>query len=234
MKKLIVVLLIAAAGCATPRAPEPGPSAIAREPETVRVEPAPVPPPAPAEKPAPIITQPASPAAEPAPVSQPPVAEKEEPKQHPSASRKPDEQAPPVVASKQPETPVTEEAKWPSSALREKPVSNHRLQSLTELADANDDKIMNVFVGMYRKTVETIMGQSRNPYRKTKITGTDGDYDVLFYLTREPRQGKPITDRMLYPVIFKRGRVIAMGNYQLKKLILNGTLERRKAVLSGK
>lgn len=234
MKKLIVVLLIAAAGCATPRAPEPASSAISQAPETVRVEPAPIPP---LEKPAEIIIQPASPAPEPAPqASQPLAVKKEEPKHPPVEVRKPGEEAqPPIVASKQPETPLIEQTRKPSSELREKPVSDQRLQSLTTLADANDEKIMNVFVGMYRKTVETIMGSDRNPFRKTKIIGIDGDiYDVLFYLTREPRQGKPITDRMLFPVIFKKGRVVAMGNYQLKKLIRNGTLERRRPALSAK
>ncbi len=93
---------------------------------------------------------------------------------------------------------------------------------------------MNVYVGMYKKTVETIMGPDRrNPYRKTTITGREDQvYEVLFYLTREPRQGKPITDRMLSPVIFRKGRVVAMGNYKLKKLIRDGTLERRRPVLS--
>lgn len=231
MKKLIVVLLIAAAGCATPRAPEPA-SAISQAPEAVRIETAPMPP---LEKPAEAIVQPASPAPEPAPKASKPLAvEKEEPKYPPAEAQKLGEKAqPPIVASKQPETPHIEQTKRPSAELREKPVSDHRLQSLTALAEANDEKIMNVFVGMYRKTVDTIMGSDRNPYRKKTITGTDGEaYDVLFYLTREPRQGKPITDRMLSPIIFKQGRVVAMGNYQLKKLIRNGTLERRRPARS--
>jgi hypothetical protein len=155
-----------------------------------------------------------------------------EPKGGRAESQRPAEQAqPPVVAMKQPETL---ERKRPPAHGLEKPIPDHKLQSLTELAEANDDRIMNVFVGMYRKTVETIMGTDRNPYRKTTITGTDGQvYDILFYLTREPRQGKPITDRMLSPIIFKKGRVVAMGNYQLKKLTRNGTLERTRPAALG-
>ncbi len=226
MKKLIVALLIVVAGCAVTRAPEPAAPEIA-PPETVRVEPAPLPPP---EKPAPTAVQPASVAPAPAGVSQPTTAEKAEPKKPPVEAGKQEAPAhPPVVASKQPETPVLEQAKKPAPELREKPVPDRKLRSLTELADANDEKSLNVFTGMYQRTVEKIMGSDRNPYRKRKIAGTDGGvYEILFYLTREPRPGKPITDRMLWPVIFKKSRVVAMGNYQLKKLIRTGTLERRR------
>lgn len=88
---------------------------------------------------------------------------------------------------------------------------------------------MHVFVGMYRKTVDKIMGSERKPYRRKTINGSDGYiYEVIFYLTREPRQGRMINDRMLTPVIFKQGKVAAMGNYQLKKLNRTGTLDRTK------
>jgi hypothetical protein len=234
MRKLIIVLLIATAGCATPRAPEPTKSEIAPAPQMVRVAPMPE---SPAVKPATLVLQPVSPLPESAPpVSQPFAVRKEEPKHQPTEVRKPGEhEQPPVVASKQPHLTVIEETKRPSPELREKPMLGHRLQTLTALATANDDKLLNVFVGMYWNTVEAIMGADHNPYRKTKITGTDGEaYYVLFYLTREPRPGNPITERMLAPVIFRKGRVVAMGNYRLKKLILNGTLEHRKPALSVK
>ena len=114
------------------------------------------------------------------------------------------------------------------------PVPDHKLQSLTDLAEANDEHIMNVYVGMYRKTVDQIMGTDHNPYRRRTISGTDGQtYEVLLYLTREPRKGKPVMDRMLTPVIFKQGRVVAIGNYQLKKLIRAGTLDRSKLTAGG-
>jgi|APFre7841882630_1041343.scaffolds.fasta_scaffold06044_5 hypothetical protein len=84
---------------------------------------------------------------------------------------------------------------------------------------------------MYRKAVEEIMGTAQNPYKRQAFTGADGQvYDILFYLTREPRKGRPIKERMLTPVIFKKSRVAAIGSYQLKKLIRTGTLGRRKPV----
>jgi outer membrane biosynthesis protein TonB len=235
MRKLIFVLLITAAGCATQHAPVPVPTGNVQEPQTAHVAPLPEPS---AEKPAAIATQPASPMPESAPtVSQPIAAEKKEPKHQPAEAHKPEEQAqPPIVALKQPQIPIIEQRKKLSPEMREKPIPSHRQQSLAAQAAqaaANDEKIINVFVGMYRNTVETIMGSDHNPYRKTKITGTDGEvYDVLFYLTREPRPGKPVTSRMLSPIIIRKGRVVAMGNYQLKKLIRDGTLERRRPALS--
>ena len=103
------------------------------------------------------------------------------------------------------------------------------MQGLVELAERNDEKIMSVFVGMYRRNVDDIMGTVRNPYKHQTITGADDQvYEVLYYLTREPRKGRPISDRMLTPVIFKKGRVAAIGAYQLKKLIQTGTIGRQK------
>jgi hypothetical protein len=233
MRKLIVVLLIAGAGCATPHAPVSAPTGIAQTPQPVQVAPMPESPPV--EKPAAIVIEPALPSPQSLPsVSQPIAVEKEQPKYQATGALKQGEQAPPsVMASKQPQVPVIEQRKRLSTELRGKPIPSNKLQSLARQAEANDEKIINIFVGMYRNTVETIMGSDHNPYRRTKITGTDGEtYDVLFYLTREPRQGKPITERMLSPVIFLKGRVVAMGNYQLKKLIRSGTLERRKPALS--
>ena len=168
MRKLIIVLLIATAGCATPRAPELEKSEIAPVPQMVRVAPMPE---SPAVKPATLVLQPVSPLPESAPaVSQPFTVRKEETKHQPAGVRKPGEhEQPSVVASKQPQMTVIEETKRPTLELREKPMLGHRLQSLTALATANDDKLLNVFVGMYWNTVETIMGADRNPYRKTKL-----------------------------------------------------------------
>jgi len=89
--------------------------------------------------------------------------------------------------------------------------------------------MLHVFIGRYRETVEQIMENERNPYRRSTIIGKDGEvYEILFYLTREPRRGRPVTDRMLTPVIFKNDLVIGIGNYQLKKLKRDGILGRRK------
>jgi hypothetical protein len=117
----------------------------------------------------------------------------------------------------------------PSLSHNELPVPNHKLQGLVELAEKNDEKIANVYVGMYRKMVEEIMGTARNPYKRQTITLADDQvYEIVYYLTREPRKGRPITDRMLTPVIFKKGRVAAIGTYHLKKLIRTGTVGRQK------
>jgi hypothetical protein len=221
---LIIALLIVAAGCATSRGPEP----VAPLLPEASVKPAPA---APVEKPTPITRQPALPAPE---GSQPGAVEKVISKSGHAETPKP---AISVLllapTSKQTETPAVEKRKKPSAETRDKGATRHKSLSLAEFAAANDNKLMNVYAGMYKKTVEMIMGTDRNPYRKTKIAGAKGQvYEVLFYLTREPRQGKPITDRMLWPIIFRKGRVVAMGHYKLKKLLINGTLERKRQVLS--
>jgi len=118
----------------------------------------------------------------------------------------------------------------PATLSQTTPVPDYKLHGLVELAEKNDEKIMNVFVGMYRKTVEGVMGTAQNPYKHQTIMGANGQaYEVLFYLTREPRKGKPISDRMLTPVIFKQGRVAGIGAYQLKKLLRTGSLDRQKS-----
>ncbi|MFA5072294.1 MAG: hypothetical protein WC539_00105 [Nitrospirota bacterium] len=113
----------------------------------------------------------------------------------------------------------------------DRPIPADRIKRLTYLAETNDEKIVNVFTGMSKRTVEGIMGNVQNPYKREIITGSDSiDYEILFYLTREPRKGRPITNRMLTPIILKNGHVIAIGIYHLKKLIKTGTLARRKSV----
>jgi hypothetical protein len=109
------------------------------------------------------------------------------------------------------------------------PVPDHKLMGLVELAERNDKNLLEVSVGMYRKTVEGIMGSARNPYKRATITGSnDQVYEVFYYLTREPRKGRPITNRMLTPIIYKKSRVVAIGTYQLKKLIRTGSVGRQK------
>jgi hypothetical protein len=97
------------------------------------------------------------------------------------------------------------------------------------LAEYNDNKLVNVYKGMDKATVEIIMASAHNPYKREKITGKDGQtYEVHFYLTREPRKGKPITEKLLTPVIFGHSEVVGMGNFQLKKLRTTGVVERKK------
>jgi hypothetical protein len=117
--------------------------------------------------------------------------------------------------------------------IAEPPAAGFR--GLTKLVEANEEKLLNVSKGMDKYSVEKIMASTHNPYKREKIAGKDGaSYDVLFYLTREPRNGKPITERLMTPVIFKNNEVVAMGNFQLKKLRNSGTLGRVKKVRAGK
>lgn len=225
MRSLVFVLLIAVAGCATPlRAPEPLASAPER-PSIARPETAqPAPAPAPDQKPASLAQSPV-PLEPPSPAVSVPAQRQEAPVEQSSSS--PDQR--PVTASVEPRSVSPAPRKPLVAEPGEYPVPDHKLQNLIELAAFNDERMLHVFIGRYRETVEQIMENERNPYRRSTIIGKDGEvYEILFYLTREPRRGRPVTDRMLTPVIFKNDLVIGIGNYQLKKLKRDGILGRRK------
>ncbi len=216
MKRALLILLLFATGCATLSTPAPV-SPVARTDSKPQVA-APVPqeikePPATQET---AVKMPPSPfTAQPAPSPEPPAPSLLQDSTAPSK-----ETLPPAVPQKQEKT---------SRASRDLPVPDYKLQGLVNLALKNDDKIMNVFVGMDKKTVEDVMGGGQNPFKRQTVTGIDNQkYEILYYLTREPRKGRPITDRMLTPVIFKKGRVAAIGAYHLKKLLRTGTLGRQK------
>lgn len=242
MKKLIAVLLAVASGCATHRGPEPAASPASVQSQAPAADARTLPS---AEKTVSAAVQPASSSPESSSAvsrfSQPGTpqtaaeGEKAVPENLPTQTEKPVERGqPPITALRQPLTPVPEQNKKPLRKTEKMPVSDHKLQALTDLAEANDEHIINVYVGMYRKTVEQIMGTDHNPFNRRTISGTDGQtYEVRFYLTRKPRKGKPVMDRMLTPLIFKQGRVVAIGNYQLKKLIRAGTLDRSKLTAGG-
>lgn len=105
----------------------------------------------------------------------------------------------------------------------EAPVVRRSL-GLDAFAEANDEKLLQVYVGMRRATVERLMdghqsGQWINPAKRQVLTGSDGKaYEVLFYLTRAPEHGRRVTENFLTPVIFRDERVVAIGRYPLKKL----------------
>jgi hypothetical protein len=210
MKKLLMVLLMVATGCATTRVPLSSSTG------------------------APIV------GTTPAPVSETTISAAKQvtsvsaPVSEPTASA--EQQAPPEISSAEPghpETTARKRRKMPKTDQEEGIVPDHKLNTLADLAAINDARLMHVFVGMYRVVVERYMGSSQhNPYRRTTITGSDGQvYEVCFYLTREPRQGRAVSDRMLTPVIFSKDVVAAIGHYQLKKLIRTGTLSRRKSAV---
>lgn len=217
MRKLFVLLLIAAAGCATaPRTEPPLPELVPLL-EDFK-EPGPI---TSMEQAGPRTVVPET-TAKPAPTARAEVAP------IPSAPA-------PAAPARIPDVSPPQRAEQPAPTRRavtqvpEHPVADRNVQGLVALAARNDEKIMQVHVGMYQKTVKTIMADARNPYRRQTITGADGRvYEVAFYLTREPRKGKPISDRMLTPVIFREGKVIAIGAYQYKKLQRTGSLGRQK------
>jgi hypothetical protein len=103
------------------------------------------------------------------------------------------------------------------------PVVRRQLR-LEEFAEVNDEKLLQVYVGMSRQAVERIMdgamsGATVNPFRRQSLAGADGrSYEVAFYLTRAPRAGRRVTETLLTPVIFHDERVVAIGRYPLKKL----------------
>ncbi len=213
MRRLIVFLLIFTAGCATLKTSEPVVPELALQ-TTEQKEPLPAPPAEPGTPPS-IIPEKAVEPAPTAPVTAEPI---------------PPEPAKPSTTAKitQPVIP-RHKTKKAADEGKTPPISDRKLQSLVELAERNDEKIMNVFVGMYQNTVKSIMSDRQNPYKRQTINGSDDQvYEVVFYLTREPRKGKPISDRMLTPVIFRQGKVVAIGAYQYKKLQRTGSISRQK------
>jgi hypothetical protein len=113
----------------------------------------------------------------------------------------------------------------PKSLLPDdQPVVTRKYLGLEEFTEANDEKLLNIYVGMSRQTVERLMdghqsGKWINPYKHQTVTDAAGKkHEVLFYLTRAPRQGQRITENYLTPVIFQNERVTAIGRYPLKKL----------------
>jgi hypothetical protein len=93
-----------------------------------------------------------------------------------------------------------------------------------ELAFINSERLIDIYRGMKRETVEKIMhfehgGQAVNPQRQEWLRDGEGRiYVVLHYLTREPLRGKPLRDLNYTPVIFRDDRVTDIGRYPLKKL----------------
>ncbi|HTG01171.1 MAG TPA: hypothetical protein VK654_11370 [Nitrospirota bacterium] len=213
MRKLILLLAVAAAGCATvatspPVVPEP--SLLTKDRTSL------------------LLASPAEP-------GEAPAVEPEKADSRATVTAAQRESTPPrravALPPSQPErrsSPQTRANEEPE-LQNARPLSEHTAHTLSELAARNDERIVQVYVGMYQKTVKSIMGDRRNPYKKMTITGTDSQvYEVSFYLTREPRPGKPISDRMLTPVIFRKGKVVGIGAYQYKKLLRQKNLDREK------
>jgi hypothetical protein len=99
-----------------------------------------------------------------------------------------------------------------------------RRLTTAELATLNDERLIDVYRGMSREAVERIMDVRQgerplNPFGREWLRTTDGRrYEVIYYLTREPRKGRAVSARDLTPVIFQDDKVYAIGHYPLKKL----------------
>jgi hypothetical protein len=94
---------------------------------------------------------------------------------------------------------------------------------LRQFIERNDDRLLQVYVGMGQMEVERIMAVApdsvwKNPHRRERLQAGERFYDVWFYLTREPRAGRPIGEAELTPVILSNGKVVSLGRYPLKKL----------------
>jgi hypothetical protein len=111
-----------------------------------------------------------------------------------------------------------------SSASVEQPSVIRKLMGLEEFAEANDEKLLNIYVGMSRQAVERLMdghqsGKWINPYKHQVVVSADGKkQEILFYLTRVPQPGQRVTENFLTPVILQNDRVTAIGRYPLKKV----------------
>jgi hypothetical protein len=156
-------------------------------------------PPEPAPAPAPVST---------APVQAPAIVETQPPAAVPET---------PVVTSPAPPVATPPPVAVPPAA-KPKPLT------YVELAAINSDRLIDVFPGMNRETVEKIMdvqndGRALNPQRQEWLRDSGGRlYHVLHYMTREPARGKPVHENLLTPVIFLDDKVVSIGRYPLKKL----------------
>ena len=96
--------------------------------------------------------------------------------------------------------------------------------SLAELISGNSQRIQQVKKGMPRAEVVQVMKDYEaripgstvgNPY-KTKTFEQGGvSYEVLYYITEQPKAGK---EALTTPVIFKEGVVVGMGLETLRAI----------------
>ncbi len=116
------------------------------------------------------------------------------------------------------------EAPTPRAAPPTAPSPPAPALSRAQFVALNDERLLDVYPGMSRRAVEQLMhiehdGRPWNPFKRESLQRPGGQrYDVVFYLTREPARGKPITEAQLTPVIFQGDTVYAIGRHPLKKL----------------
>lgn len=112
----------------------------------------------------------------------------------------------------------------PDAAIVAPPATPPPSLSFRDFVALNDTKLLDVYVGMSRASIDKHMDAHEtdrftNPYKRQTLRAKDGTlYEVLFYITREPSKGKPITETQTTPLIFRNDKLVAIGRYQLKKL----------------
>jgi len=113
--------------------------------------------------------------------------------------------------------------------------TGRRILTVNEFVERNDERLLQVYVGMSRRSVEQLMqgvgtGPYANPFRRQLLTDLQGErYEVLYFLTRAPTTGRRVTENQLTPVIFRDDRVVAIGRFPLKKLRRGECPSRRSA-----
>ena len=136
--------------------------------------------------------------------------------------RVPESAPPPKTAAPTPESPVPTPDVARSAPALSAPAGVPPVPVFREFVARNDERLLDVFVGMHKSELVRIMyadvDRWHNPYRREALLDTKGAaYEVFYYLTRDP-EGKPVKDRHLTPVIVKQDTVVAIGAYRLKKL----------------
>ncbi len=106
------------------------------------------------------------------------------------------------------------------------------------MSDQNLTHINHVYVGMTRKEVETVMGESltigyvknanafepttiNSPYRREKIKKNGKMYEVLYYFTDIRKSDEYISENELMPVVLEGNIVIGKGHHFLNTLKRN-------------
>lgn len=152
------------------------------------------------------------------------------PAREPVSPARADERVAPAPVVTRPASPAPERAsgREPLAAQPE----TVKTMSRADFVARNDDNLVEVYVGMSRVSVERLMGNGLiggwlNPTKRETVAGGRGaEYEVLFYLAREPAPGRAITDNLLTPVILHDDKVVSIGRYPLKKLRRTGCLSR--------
>ncbi|MBI3571687.1 MAG: hypothetical protein HY082_11410 [Gammaproteobacteria bacterium] len=143
--------------------------------------------------------------------------------------RTPESTSPPKATAPVPESPAPAPDVARSVPAQSAPLGVPPVSVFREFVARNDERLLDVFVGMHKSELVRIMHADadrwHNPYKREALLDTKGAaYEVFYYLMRDP-EGKPVKDRHLTPVIVRDDVVVAIGAYRLKKLKRGESLE---------